>query len=78
MNNIYSLTTEGDCEGRTTRQVGIFKGTPEQILTYCKQNNIKPYYNFSLMKINMVDASNVEPTVTIRFDSYGRIYTEDL
>lgn len=37
--NITALTTEGDCEGRSTAIVGYFLGSLSQIMTYCVKNN---------------------------------------
>lgn len=42
----YKVTSEGDCEGRTTRDIGYFKGTQDQIISYFLENNIKPTYTF--------------------------------
>ena len=73
---ISRLTTEGDVEGRSTRTVGYFIGTPAQIVTHCIENNIKPYYKF---KIENIEVNNLEmsPTVVeVKIGIYGElIYT---
>lgn len=79
--NIIRLTTEGDCEGRTTKTVGYFKGTTEQILTYCVLNNIKPYYQFKKTSVDIVDCSNIKAAVTVKERDHGYLQyetTEDL
>lgn len=81
MSKIIKLTTEGDCEGRSTQTVGYFQGTIEQIITYCVLNNIEPYYNFKQSFIDVVDCSNIEPKVVVTEDQYRRINyktTEDV
>ena len=42
----WKVTTEGDCEGRTTKIVGHFYGTPADILRYLIGNKISPLYQF--------------------------------
>lgn len=70
---LIKLTTEGDEEGRTTSTVGLFLGTLDQVITYCIENNIKPYYNFKASDVTVVDVSNIEPKVVTSIGSYGRI-----
>lgn len=41
METIYRVTTEGDCEGRTTREIGYAKGHPSDIKKY--YDNYKVY-----------------------------------
>ena len=43
---VWGITTENDCEGRSTKTVGIFKGELLDIAEYLAQRDIKPYYNF--------------------------------
>lgn len=78
---IYKVTTEGDCEGRSVRTIGIFVGTKEQIATYLVENNIQPYYYFSFYLIDIKDVSNIKSKVKVEDDGYNRvkiIYTDDL
>lgn len=70
---IVCLTTEGDCEGRSTRTVGYFIGTTEQIITYCIEKDIKPEYHFRTKTFNVVDCSNVIPRVSCSVSSFGSI-----
>jgi hypothetical protein len=58
MNKHYILTTEGDCEGRTTRTLGHFYGTPEKIIAYALENNLKEYYKYGLKEVDTIDVSN--------------------
>ena len=71
--SIIKLITEGDCEGRTTQTVGYFVGTLEQVMTYCVRNNIRPYYHFKKVLVDVVDCSAVVPKLKVQEDSYGRI-----
>lgn len=81
MKKIIKLTTEGDAEGRTTKTVGYFVGSLDQIITYCILNNINPAYFFSAENINLIDVINVTPKVKVTMEEYGRLrykITEDL
>lgn len=81
MSKIIKLTTEGDCEGRSTETVGYFQGSIEQIITYCVLNNIKPFYYFCQDIVDVIDCRNIEPKVVVAEDKYRRISyktTEDL
>lgn len=60
MNKHYILTTEGDCEGRSTRTLGHFYGTPEQIISYALENHLHKYYDYSLKESNVIDVSRQE------------------
>lgn len=70
---IIKLTTEGDCEGRTTKTVGYFAGTIEQVITYCVANNIKPCYNFQKNVVEVIDCSSLTVKVQVKEDDYGHI-----
>lgn len=71
--NIIKLTTEGDCEGRTTKTVGYFVGTIEQVITYCVANNIKPCYNFQKNIVEVIDCSSLTAKIQVKEDDYGYI-----
>jgi ribosomal protein S7 len=70
---IIRLTTEGDCEGRSVKTVGYFKGSLDQIITYCIKNNINPYYNFKAEKEIVIDVTEIKPEVSVTSDSYGSL-----
>jgi hypothetical protein len=67
------LITQGDCEGRSTKTIGTFIGTINQIITYCIKNNIEPYYNFSSYNANIIDVSSIKEEVNVIIREYGRI-----
>lgn len=69
----YKLTTEGDCEGRSTKELGIFIGTPEQIVQYAQDNNIKKYYQYALTPIDIIDVTNVTTDKKVNISSYGTV-----
>lgn len=71
--NITILTTEGDCEGRSTQIVGYFIGSLSQIMTYCVKNNIRPTYNFHTSSINIKDVSKEPSIVKCHIGEYGRL-----
>lgn len=68
MKKIIKLTTEGDVEGRTTKNIGYFLGSLDQIITYCILNNIHPVYSFSAEKINLIDVTDVTPKVKVAME----------
>lgn len=68
---IYRLTTEGDCEGRTTTTLGYFEGTLDQIVSYCIKNGISPYYNFKAELIDVRNCQNTRPIVSVTQCDYG-------
>lgn len=70
---IKVLTTEGDVEGKTTRTVGYFIGTINQIITYCVKNNIKPYYYFKIDELEITDVSDLEALVSVTEGNYHRL-----
>jgi hypothetical protein len=55
----YKITTEGDCEGRTTSTIGYFTGELQDILKYCEKYK---YYELrhEKIKIKHIDPSSVK------------------
>lgn len=73
---IIKITTEGDCEGKSIRTVGLFIGSVDQIITYLISKNIKPYYGFYADNIDVIDCSEIKPEVEVTVGSYGKlVYT---
>lgn len=72
---ITKITTEGDCEGRTTREVGLFLGSIEQIMYHCYINNIKPEYHFKQHSVNVTDCTDlaVPKSFKVTTDHYNRL-----
>ena len=63
MSIFYKATTEGDCEGRTTITLGIFKANSKlQVIEYLVTNNIKPYYGYKVEEIDVLDISDTKVT----------------
>ncbi len=56
---IYKVTTEGDCEGKSTRTLGLFSGTKHQAIAYLKVNGNNPYYHYRIQKVDVVDVSSL-------------------
>ena len=76
MSILYKATTEGDCEGRTTRTLGIFKANSKlQVIEYLVTNNIKPCYDYKVEEIDVLDISDTKIThvADIIEEDYGRI-----
>jgi hypothetical protein len=73
MDQIIKLSTEGDCEGRSTEDLGLFNGTIEQVVSYCVRNSIKPYYKFTYKTPCVIDVTDEIVTVNIKHQSYGAI-----
>ena len=70
---IKLLTTEGDCEGRSTKNLGRFIGTNEQIIQYCVDNNIKPYYDFRIDDSEVIDVSGIKTNIIVTEGQWGKI-----
>ena len=76
MSILYKATTEGDCEGRSIRTIGIFKANRKlQVIEYLVVNNIKPYYDYKVEEIDVLDISDTKVTYVadIIEGDYGRI-----
>ena len=69
----YKLTTEGDCEGRTVKTLGIFIGTPEQVIQYAENNNIPKYYQYNISPVNIIDVSDVATDKKLNISQYGTV-----
>ena len=76
MSILYKATTEGDCEGRSIKTLGIFKANSKlQVIEYLVVNNIKPYYDYMVEEIDVLDISDTKVTYVadIIEESYGTI-----
>lgn len=76
MSVIYKATTEGDCEGRSTKTLGIFKANSKlQVIEYLVTNNIKPYYGYKVEELDVLDISDIKVTYVadITEGRYGTI-----
>ena len=49
--HIYQVTTEGDCEGRSTKVLGYATGSPEDIKVFYDD---RKEYNIKVAKIQLV------------------------
>ena len=76
MSILYKATTEGDCEGRSLRTLGLFKANSKlQVIEYLVTNNIKAYYGYKVEELDVLDISDTKVTYvadTIE-ESYGII-----
>lgn len=73
---VIKVTTEGDCEGHSTREVGLFTGELNQIVTHLLNIGEKPYYNFKVENVWITDCSLVCPDVVVTYDRWGKITYE--
>lgn len=62
---IITVTTEGDCEGRTTKTLGTFIGTPEQAIHYCRMNGLDPYYTYRVKPLDCIDVSGINTSIVL-------------
>lgn len=51
MDKIYRVTTEGDCEGRTTRTIAYATGNKSDIMSFYDDQK---YYGLRLEELNIV------------------------
>lgn len=70
---IITVTTEGDCEGRTTKTLGTFIGTPEQAIHYCRMNGLDPYYNYRVKPLDCIDVANINTNIVLEIDTWGKV-----
>lgn len=72
----WNITTEGDCEGRTIKQLGNFRGTKHQAIAYLKVNGIEPVYKYTITKVDVVDVADI-PVGDFRVttNSHGQVIT---
>lgn len=54
MTQIYKVTTEGDCEGRTTETLGYATGDPKLIEEYYQERKM---YSIKLEPINIIQVT---------------------
>lgn len=54
MKKIYQVTTEGDCEGRSTRTLGFASGEQNDIMRYFDDQK---YYDIRLHEITIIDVT---------------------
>ena len=76
MSILYKATTEGDCEGRSTKTLGLFKANSKlQVIEYLVTNGIKPYYDYKIEEIKVEDISElkVNYVADIIEEQFGRI-----
>ena len=52
---IYKVTTEGDCEGRSTKTLGYCRGEKDDILKYY---NDRKYYTLKVEEITIVNITS--------------------
>ncbi|ADM80082.1 hypothetical protein phiAS5_ORF0239 [Aeromonas phage phiAS5] len=55
MEKLYAVTTEGDCEGRSVRLLGYYKGEIPKIVTHMLSEGKNPYYGYDFKEITPVE-----------------------
>lgn len=60
-NNIWEVRTEGDCEGRTMRVIGVFQGHIADVYAYCYPRQVYNLYFKSICppKIQTIPPDNI-------------------
>lgn len=77
MKKLLKVTTEGDCEGRSTKQLGMFYGTPHQAIAHLMVNDVKPYYHYHIQEVEVTDISGMDVgNFRVTMDSHGYVGTE--
>ena len=68
MTDIIKITTEADCEGRTMKELGTFKGTKEQAVQYCIDNDLRPYYQYTIRAVsdNIIDVTQINTPLELK------------
>ena len=76
MSILYKATTEGDCEGRSTKTLGLFKANSKlQVIEYLVTNDIQPYYDYKIEEIEVIDIAElkVNYVADIIEEKYGTV-----
>jgi hypothetical protein len=59
-NELWKVTTQGDCEGYTTRDLGIFRGSILNIAKYLSDKAVFSSLDFEPVKIKNINESDVK------------------
>lgn len=73
---ITRIKTEGDCEGRSIRTIGLFTGSLDQIMTYLVGKGVKPEYHFYAETVDVVECNHISAELHVTEGSYGRLVYE--
>ena len=74
VNKILHITTEGDVEGRSTKSLGYFNGTPKQAIAWLAANGITPYYRYHIREVEIDDVDDLNVgTYKVEVDSAGYV-----
>lgn len=57
---LWKVTEDGDCEGRTTRTVGYYKGSVEEIALMLAHKG-DPHYALMFTPVSFIDAKDMTP-----------------
>lgn len=67
--NLYEVKTYNDCEGRTTRLLGIYRGNVQDIALHLAD---KAVYHLLIKPISIQEAGNpTRKTVEVHFSGFG-------
>lgn len=78
MEPIWEVTTEGDCEGKAIRKLGVFTGNPVDIAFKLAD---KAMYTLFFHELNIDDIQTFEPTretIAMRFTYGDKYHTNDI
>ncbi|AAQ17767.1 hypothetical protein Aeh1ORF106c [Aeromonas phage Aeh1] len=72
----YSVTTEGDCEGRSIRHLGVYSGEIKKIVSLLLLQGKNPYYgyNFQPVEVLRADHLNEAKGVKVTKSSFSESY----
>lgn len=71
---IKILETEGDCEGKgPSRKLGLFIGSPEEIISYALKNDMQKTYNYSLRDATVLDVTGEKTLLKAKVGQWGRV-----
>lgn len=73
---IYEVRTENDCEGRSTKSLGVYEGFPKDIAYHLRD---AVYYNLYIQgsKLEKVRSGNIPDGIEIRLSGSGVVTITD-
>lgn len=77
----YSVTTEGDCEGRSIRHLGVYSGEIKKIVSLLLLQGKNPYYGYNFQPVGVLNANHLNEAngvkVTKSFGDSFRVVVDE-
>ncbi|UYD60296.1 hypothetical protein OPFAMLBM_00297 [Aeromonas phage avDM12-TAAL] len=71
----YRVSTEGDCEGRSVRQLGVYSGEIKRIVSLLLLQGKNPYYTYTFQPVEILNADHMKEANGVKVTkSFGESY----